>query len=130
MINSYVEENDIERPDDILIKQVAEKSVKKIAIIKSIDRKMPLEDIAFSTNLSMEDLITEIEMIVASGTKVNIDYYIEDTVDDYSKEEIFEYFMEAETDDPVTAYHELKEDDITIDEIRLMRIKFLSDLAN
>lgn len=130
MIREYVEENEIERPDDILIKQVAEKSVKKIAIIKSIDRKIPLEDIAFSNNLTMEDLITEIEMIVASGTKVNIDYYIEDAVDDYAKEEVHEYFMEAETDDPVVAYHELKEDDITIEEIRLMRIKFLSDLAN
>ncbi len=130
LINEYVEENEIERPDDILIKQVAEKSVKKIAIIKSIDRKIPLEDIAFSTNLTMEDLITEIEMIVASGTKVNIDYYIEDAVDDYSKEDIHDYFMEAETDDPVVAYHELKDDDITIEVIRLMRIKFLSDLGN
>lgn len=130
MINDYVEENEIERPDDILIKQVAEKSVKKISIIKSIDRKIPLEDIAFSTNLNMEELITEIEMIVTSGTKVNIDYYIEDAVDDFVKEDIHDYFMEAETDDPVVAYHILKEDDITIDEIRLMRIKFLSDLAN
>nr|MBS0037471.1 ATP-dependent DNA helicase RecQ [Saprospiraceae bacterium] len=130
LINDYVEENEIDRPDDILIKQVAEKSVKKIAIIKSIDRKIPLEDIAFSNNLTMEDLITEIEMIVASGTKVNLDYYIEDAVDDYSKEDIHDYFMEAETDDPVTAYHQLKDDDITIEEIRLMRIKFLSDLAN
>ncbi|TVR84296.1 MAG: DNA helicase RecQ [Saprospirales bacterium] len=130
MIREYVEENEIERPDDILIKQVAEKSVKKIAIIKSIDRKIPLEDIAFSNNLSMEDLIAEIEMIVSSGTKVNIDYYIEDAVDDYAKEEIYDYFMDAETDDPVVAYHELKEDDITIEEIRLMRIKFFSDLAN
>ena len=130
LIRDYVEENEIERPDDILIKQVAEKSVTKIAIIKSIDRKIPLDDIAFSTNMSLEDLITEIEMIVASGTKVNIDYYIEDAVDDYSKEDIHDYFMTAETDCPVTAYHELKEDDITIEEIRLMRIKFLSDLAN
>jgi ATP-dependent DNA helicase RecQ len=130
LIKEYVEENDIERPDDILIKQVAEKSVTKIAIIKSIDRKIPLDDIAFSTNMSLEDLITEIEMIVSSGTKVNIDYYIEDAVDDYSKDDIYEYFMNAETDCPVTAYHELKEDDITIEEIRLMRIKFLSDLAN
>ena len=78
----------------------------------------------------MEQLLHEIEMIVSSGTKVNIDYYIEDNVDEYSREDILEYFMEAETDSVTSALAELEEDDITEEEIQLMRIKFLSDMGN
>lgn len=130
LIQQYVEENDIERPTDIIVKQVADKSKIKVNIIQGIDRKIPLTDIAGSNSLSMEELLHELDMIVASGTKVNIDYYIEDSVDEYSKDDIYDYFMEAETDDLRSAFDELKEDDITMEEIQLMRIKFLSEMAN
>ncbi len=130
VISHYVHENEIERPTDILVKTVADKSRMKVGIIQGIDRKLPLDDIARSNSLSMEDLLEELDAIVTSGTKVNLDYCIEDEVDEYVREDIFNYFMEAETDDIDTAYHELKEDDITIEEIRLIRIKFLSEMAN
>ncbi len=130
VISSYVHENEIERPTDILVKTVADKSRMKVGIIQGIDRKLPLDDIARSNSLSMEDLLEELDAIVTSGTKVNLDYCIEDEVDEYVREDIFNYFMEADTDDIDTAFHELKEDDITIEEIRLIRIKFLSEMAN
>ncbi len=130
LISDYVEEHEIQRPTDIVVKQVANKSKVKIHIIQAIDRKVPLEDIADSNDLTMEDLLDEIEMIVASGTKLNLDYYIDEMVDEFSQEDIFDYFMESETDSVDMAYEELKYDDITLEEIRLMRVKFLSDLAN
>ncbi|MEO1515579.1 MAG: DNA helicase RecQ [Bacteroidota bacterium] len=130
LIAEYVKINKIERPTDIVVKQVADKSKVKINIIQGIDRKIPLNDIAGSNSLSMEELIHELDMIVASGTKVNIDYFIEDSVDEYSREDIYDYFMEADSDDVTSAFKELKEDDITIEEIQLMRIKFLSEMAN
>ena len=130
LIKSYVEENDIERPTDFIVKQVANKSKIKVNIIQGIDRKIPLEDLASSNNIRMEELLQEIYAIVTSGTKVNIDYYIEDNVDEYSREDIIDFFMEAESDSVEEAYGELKEDDITLDEIQLMRIKFLSDKGN
>ncbi|MEM1323889.1 MAG: DNA helicase RecQ [Bacteroidota bacterium] len=130
MIAEYVEQNDIERPTDFVVKQVANKSKIKVNIIQSIDRKMPLSDIAGTNNLSMEDLLHELYMIVVSGTKVNLDYYIEENVDEYSRDDIYDYFMESQTDSLEEAYAELKEDDITMEEIELIRIKFLSDLAN
>lgn len=130
MIKEYVEENDIDRPTDFVVKQVANKSKVKVNIIQGIDRKIPLEDLAQSNNISMESLLEELDAIVVSGTKVNIDYYIEDNVDEYSREDIYEYFMEADTDSVEEAFSELKEDDITLEEIQLMRIKFLSEMAN
>ncbi len=130
MIKAYVEENDILRPTDFVVKSVVNKSSKKVAIIQSIDRKIPFEDIAHSTNLSMIDFMKELEMIVESGTKLNMDYYIDDAVDEYSREDITDYFMEAESDSVDEAFKALKEDDITWEEIQLMRIKFLSDLGN
>jgi len=130
LIESYVEENDIIRPEDFVVKSVVNKSGKKVAIIQSVDRKIPLEDIATSNQLSMEDLYHEMYMIVSSGTKLNLDYYLSDHVDEYSAEEIEEYFKEAETDSIDDAYKALKSEDITIDEIHLMRIKFLSDYGN
>ena len=130
MIGEYVDQNDIERPTDIVIKQVANKSRVKVNIILSIDRKIPLEDIASSNDLNMEELMDELDAIVVSGTKVNIDYYLEDNVDEYSREDIYDYFMEADTDDVEVALQELKEDDVTMEEIQLMRIKFLSEMAN
>jgi ATP-dependent DNA helicase RecQ len=130
LISNYVEENEIIRPTDFVVKTVAKKSRIKVEIIQSIDRKIPLDDIATSKNLNMQELLHEIEMIVSSGTKVNIDYYIEENVDEYSREDILEYFMDAETDAVDVAFKNLKEDDITLEEIQLMRIKFLSDLGN
>ncbi|GJM36258.1 MAG: ATP-dependent DNA helicase RecQ [Saprospiraceae bacterium] len=130
LIKEYVEENDILRPTDFVMKQVANKSKIKVNIIQGIDRKIPLEDLAFSNNISMEDLLNELDAIVTSGTRVNIDYYIEDNIDEYSREDIKDYFMEAETDSIEEAYKELKDDDINIEEIQLIRIKFLSDMAN
>ena len=91
---------------------------------------MPLEDIADSLSMSMDELLEEMDIIVNSGTKLNIQYYIEDNIDEYSKEDIYEYFMDADTDSIDTAFNELKEDDITLEEIQLVRIKFLSELAN
>lgn len=130
LIEKYVEENDIDRPSDFVVKQVANKSKKKINIIQAVDRKIPLEDIASGNQLSMDDLLDEMVSIVNSGTKLNIDYYIEDEVDEYSLEDTYEYFMSAETDDPDLAFQELKEEDVTIEEVKLVRIKFLSEMAN
>ncbi len=130
LIKEYVEENDIDRPNDLIVKQVANKSKVKINIIQGIDRKVPLEDLAETNNLSMEELMEELYSIVTSGTKVNIDYYIDDNVDEYSKEDISEYFMAAATDSVDEAFRALKDDDITMEEIQLVRIKFLSDMAN
>jgi ATP-dependent DNA helicase RecQ len=130
MIKDYVEENDIDRPTDFVVKQVANKSKIKVSIIQGIDRKIPLDDLADSNNITMEELMEELDAIVTSGTKLSIDYYIEDNVDEYARDEIYSYFMEADTDSPIAAYEELKDEDITIEEIQLMRIKFLSDMAN
>jgi ATP-dependent DNA helicase RecQ len=130
LIQKYVEENDIERPMDITIKTVANKSKTKVSIIQSIDRKIPLDDIAKSTGLSTQELMEELYGIVSSGTKLGLDYYLNKAVDEYVRETILEYFAEAPTDDLDVAYEELKDDEITWEEIQLMRIKFLSDNAN
>lgn len=130
LIKNYVEENDIERPTDFVVKQVANKSKVKVHIIQGIDKKIPLNELAKSNDLTMEEIVQELEAIVASGTKVNIDYYLDDAVDEYAREDIYDYFMEAETDSIEAAFAELKEDDITIEEIQLIRIKFMSDVAN
>lgn len=130
MIAKYVEENEIDRPTEFIVKSVANKSKAKVEIIKSIDKKIPLEDIAKSSAISFEELLEELDAIVISGTKVNLDYYIDDAIDEYAREDIYQYFMESETDSVDIAYKELKESDITMDEIKLVRIKFLSDVAN
>ena len=129
-IKKYCEENEIERPMDITIKTVANKSKTKVNIIQSIDKKLNLEDIAKSNDLSMAELMEELDGIVNSGTKLRIDYYINPNVDEYVRETVLEYFKEAETDSIEEAFKELKEDEITWEEIQLMRIKFLSDFAN
>ena len=130
LIEQHVEENDIDRPLEFVVKQVANKSKKKVNIIQAVDRKIPLEDIASGNQLSMDELLEEMVSIVHSGTKLNIDYYMEEEVDEYSLEETYEYFMTAETDDPDIAFQTLKEEDVTIDEIKLIRIKFLTEMAN
>ena len=130
LIKEYVEENNIERPTEIVVKQIANKSKIKVNIIQSIDRKIPLHDIASSNSLSMEEIIEEMEAIVISGTKLNIDYYVEDVVDPDSQEDIYEFFMESESGSMEEAFEELKEDEVTMEEIQLIRIKFLSEMAN
>ncbi len=130
LIKDYVEENEIIRPMDMVVKSVINKSGIKVFIIQSIDRKVSLEDIALAKNLTFDDLLTEIESIVGSGTKIDIKYYIDEFVDPYHQEEIFEYFRKAESDSIGEALKELGEDEFTEEEIRLMRIKFMSELGN
>ncbi len=130
LIKEYVEENNIDRPEDFVMRQVANKSKDKVTIIQSIDRKMPLDDIAETLKLSLESLVEELNQIVDSGTKLNINYYLEENFDDEVVEEIFDYFNEADTDSAEDALKELQEDDITIEEINLVRIKFITEMAN
>ncbi len=130
LIEQYVEENDIDRPDDFVMKSVMNKSSNKVAIILSIDKRIPLEDIAKTRNLKMPELVDELESIVMSGTKVKIDYYLEEIIDEEIIEIVYDYFREAETDDLDTAFHELKGEGVSVEEIRLIRLKFLSEMAN
>ena len=130
LIARYVEENEIERPDDFVLKSIVNKSANKVYIIQSIDRKLPLEDIASAKGLEMEELLDEIEAIVFSGTKLNLDYYITQTLDDDVVDEIYEYFHEeAESDSLEDAMEELGSDYDEV-EVRLVRIKFLCEVAN
>ena len=130
LISKYVEENEIERPSDLIIKSVANKSLSKVYIITGIDRKLPLEDIAASKGMEVEDLLTEIEVIVNSGTKLSIDYYIRQTIDDDKVDDIYEYFKtDASTDSLKEAAEELGRG-YTEEEIRLVRIKFFSEMGN
>lgn len=131
LIKSYVDEKEIERPQDMVVKSVANRSKMKVYIIQCIDRKMPFEDIADSKGLELSDLLTEVEAIVNSGTKLNIDYYIDMIMDEDHQEEVFDYFREdAETDSISDALEELGEDEYTEEDIRLIRIKFMSELGN
>lgn len=130
LIREYVEENDVERPSDFVMKQVADKSKNKVAIIQGIDRKLPMEDIARRANMSYEDFLEELNSIVDSGTKLNIGYYLEEEMDEDVVEEIFDYFHEAESPDVELAVKELAEDDIEREEIQLVRIKFISEVVN
>ena len=130
LIARYVEDNEIDRPEDFVMKSIAAKSVNKVFIIQSVDRKMPLEDIASSKGLEMEELLDEIESIVFSGTKLNLDYYIEQTLDEDVVEDIYDYFREeAQSDSLAQAMEELGSDYDEI-EVRLVRIKFLCEVAN
>ena len=130
LIKQYVEENEIMRPNDMVVKSVVNKSGLKVYIIQSIDRKLALEDIAMTKDLTVDELLTEIERIVSSGTKVDLSYYISEYVDEYHQEEIYDYFNDAETDSVDDALKELGDDEFTEEEIRLMRIKFLSEIGN
>ena len=129
LIKTYCEENQIERPEELRVRTVAKKSMNKVKIIQNIDRQMALDDIADSLNMGFDDLLSEIETIVNSGTKLNIDYFLEEVIDEDRVDEIYDYFRESETDDLNTAAEELG-GDYTDDEIRLVRIKFLSEMAN
>jgi ATP-dependent DNA helicase RecQ len=129
LINKYVEDNDIIRPDDLVVKSTGANSINKLYIIQNIDRKLPLSDIASAKGLNMDALITEMEQIVNSGTKLNIKYWIDEMLDDDQQEEIHDYFMESDSDNIEAALREF-EGDYDIDELRLMRIKFISEVAN
>ena len=129
LIKKYVEENEIERPEDMRVRTVANKSKNKIELITAIDRKVPLDALAESKDLEFDELLDELEAIVYSGTKINVSYYIEEAIDADIEEDIFEYFKESDTDDIETAMQELG-DDFTEEEIRLVRIKFLSEMGN
>ena len=128
-IASYVEENNIMRPEDLIVKSTGSNSALKLYIIQNIDRKLPLTDIASAKGMDMEDFIKEMEAIVYSGTKLNINYWIEDILDEDQQEEIHEYFMEAETDKIDDAIEEF-DGDYDDEELRLCRIKFISEVAN
>ena len=129
LIKRYCEENDIVRQADLRVRTVAKKSVLKVSIIQSVDRKIALDDIANAKGIEFEELLNEVEAIVYSGTKLNIDYFLEDVMDEDHVDDIYEYFKESETDDLETAIEELGED-YSEDEIRLVRIKFISEMAN
>jgi len=129
VIKTHVEENEIERPEDLRVRSVANKSRIKISIIQAIDRKIDLDELANSKCMEFGELLDEIEAIVYSGTKINISYFINEVIDEDHQEDIFEYFKEAESDSLEDAIQELGSD-YTEDEIRLMRIKFLSELGN
>ena len=129
LISKYVEENDIIRPDDFVVKSTGVNSGLKLYIIQNTDRKLPLEDIAKAKGLEFADLIEEMQRIVYSGTKINIDYCIDDLLDEDQQEEIYEYFMESESDRIQDAMDEF-DGDYDDDELRLMRIKFISEVAN
>ncbi|MFW5752349.1 MAG: HRDC domain-containing protein, partial [bacterium] len=131
LIKKYVEDKEIIRPQDMVVKSVVNKSGLKVYIIQTIDRKISLEDIADAKGLEMNELLEEIESIVNSGTKLNIDYYIDDVMDQDHQDEVYDYFMgEAETESIEEALGELGEDEYTEEDIRLMRIKFLSEMGN
>ncbi|MBX2828668.1 MAG: ATP-dependent DNA helicase [Flavobacteriaceae bacterium] len=129
LIKSYVEENDITRPDDFVVKSTGTNSALKLYIIQSVDRKLPLSDIADAKGLEMPDFIKEMEAIVYSGTKLNIDYWIDEVLDEDQQEEIHDYFLEAETDKIEEALEEF-DGDYDDEELRLYRIKFISQVAN
>ena len=129
LIRRHVEENEIERPEDIRVRTVAKKSQMKVSIIQSIDRKVALDDIALAKGIEFDELLDEVESIVYSGTKLNIDYFLEEVLDDDKVDDIYEYFKESETDDIEEAIDELG-DDYSEEEIRLVRIKFISEMAN
>ncbi|GAT64198.1 DNA helicase RecQ [Paludibacter jiangxiensis] len=130
LIKRHVIENEIVRPEDLRVRSVANKSKLKVSVIQAIDRKVALDDLAESKGLDFTELLDEVEAIVYSGTKINIDYFLEDIMDDDHIGTIEDYFREAETDDIADALKELGEDDFTEEEIRLVRVKFLSEMGN
>ncbi len=132
LIQTYVDENDIETASDVVVKSSVNKSKIKIFIIQQIDRKVDLDEIAESKNISFDELLTEVENICYSGTKLNLDYYIDEVLDEDKQQQIFDYFLESETDSIEDAIDALKDEDsdFTEDNLRLMRVKFLSEYAN
>ena len=130
MIEKYVEENDIEKPDDFIMKSVANKSSNKIYIIQNVDKKIPLEAIAKHKSLKLDELLEEMETIAASGTKLNLDYAIDEWLDEHDQEDIIDYFKSCETSSLEIAQKELSDNDYTLEQLKIMRIKFLSVYGN
>jgi len=130
LIKEHVKENEIIRPEDLRVRTVANKSKLKVSIIQAIDRKIALDDIALSKGLDIFELLDEIEAIVYSGTKINIDYFLDEIMDPDHIDEIFDYFSSAETDSIEAALNDLGEDDFSETEVRLVRVKFLSEIGN
>ena len=127
LIKRYCEENNITRQADLRVRTVAKKSLLKVKIIQNIDRQIALDDIANAQNIDFDELLDEVEAIVYSGTKLNIDYFLDEVMDEERVDEIYDYFADSDTDDLETAIQELGGDE---DEIRLVRIKFISEMAN
>ncbi|WP_166335659.1 DNA helicase RecQ [Sphingobacterium chungjuense] len=130
LIRKYVDDNGIDRPQDLVIKSTANRSALKVSIIQNIDRKIGLDDIASSKGISYEDMLREVESIVNSGTKLNISYFVDEMIDQDRQDEVYEYFLSADIDTVKSALDELGEADYTYEEIQLMRIKFMSELGN
>lgn len=130
LIKKYVEDNDVERPIDLVIKTQANKSALKVSIIQNIDRQIGLEDIAKSKGITYFDILKEVEAIVNSGTKLNLGYFVDEVIDEDRQDEVFDYFRAAENDSIDAALNDLGESDYTREEIQLMRIKFMSELGN
>lgn len=130
VIKKYVEEHDIERPDDLIVKSIVQKSANKVYIIQSLDRKLDFDDIANSKGMSMDDLMNEVENIVQSGTRLNLDYYVNDLLDEDDQEELFDYFRETEDPSIDAALAEFGEDTYSMHELRLVKIKFISKMGN
>jgi ATP-dependent DNA helicase RecQ len=130
VIKTHVTDNDIVRPEDLRVRSIANKSKLKVSIIQAIDRKVALDDLAESKGLEVEELLAELEAIVYSGTKINIDYFIYEIMDEEHIDDIVDYFQSAETDDIDTALEELGESNFSAEEVRLVRIKFLSEMGN
>lgn len=130
VIDKYVQDNDITKPDDFVMKSVVNKSGMKVFIIQNIDKKIPLETIAKNKELTMQELLSEMETIVASGTKLNLDYCIDEELDDYAQDEILDYFKNCETSSLALAKEELADGDYSLDQLKLMRIKFLVVYGN
>jgi ATP-dependent DNA helicase RecQ len=130
LIEKYVEENNIEKPDDFVMKGVVNKNSNKVFIIQNVDKKMPLETIAKNRTLKIDELLEEMETIVASGTKLNLDYAIEDLVEEYEREEIIDYFKGCETSSLDTAREELSDGNYSFEQLKIMRIKFLCEYGN
>ena len=129
LIKRYCEENDITRQADLRVRTVAKKSMLKVKIIQGIDRQVALDDIANAQGLEFEELLDEVEAIVYSGTKLNIDYFLDEVMDEDHIDDIYDYFSESDTDSLEAAIDELG-DECSEDEIRLVRIKFISEMAN
>ena len=130
LIKAYVEENNIERPDDFVMKTVANKSVNKVYIIQQVDKKIPLETIARNKDLRLDSLLEDMETIAASGTRLNLDYAIDEMLDEYEQEDILEYFKGCETSSLQVAQDELADGNFTWEQLKIMRIKFLSVYGN
>ena len=129
LIKRYIDENNIERPEDLILRTSGEKSSKKLSLIQNIDKKIPLDEISQSRGIEFNELLSELESIVFSGTKLDIDYYVEEILDEDQQDELKEYFMDSESEDISQALEEFQ-GDYEEEELRLYRIKFINEVSN